>query len=121
MLKRSILLCISALFFSITGCGGTGPIGTPKEECLANCDIKAALDCQYEQLSDYDCRLSCETYDNFEYTQECLDAEAAYYHCMNNLEHECGNFGALPPMSEVGSCSEEMEATTEFCRSQESG
>ncbi len=116
MSKIFILVSMSALLFSTTGCGGsTGPIGTAKEECLANCDIKAELDCQYEPLADYDCRSFCDSYEYNDYTQACLDARAAYYHCMNNLDHECGNLGALPPTSDISKCSAEMDATDEAC------
>ena len=120
MFKTTFPLTSVLLLIAITGCGSSGPIGTAQEECLANCDIKTALDCEYEDLSDADCRLMCEGYITYDYTQACLDAEAAYYHCLNRLDYECGNLGALPPISQITVCSSEMDDTSEFCYSTES-
>ena len=107
-----------SLFIFQLACGtDAGPVGTAQEECNINCEIKAALDCQYEQLSEADCKSSCEAYVNFEYTQACLDAEAAYYNCINALEYECGTLGALPPMNDLNKCQGEMGAITEHCSS----
>ena len=118
MTKLFIQTSLLSLFIFQLACGtSTGPIGTAQEECNTNCEIKGALNCQYEQLSETECISSCEAFVNFEYTQACLDAEAAYYNCINALDYECGNFGALPPMSDINKCQDEMAATTEHCAS----
>ena len=113
MTKLFIQFSILSILFPLLGCGSTGPIGTFLEECNRSCELAAALSCPNEQWTESVCKSSCESDDEYYDTQDCQDAQATYYHCMNNLDLACTNSGALP--DDFEDCRNEFEDRNDAC------